>query len=198
MLNLQHYAHPAFLYKLVERKRPITGSEYRINEDIDARQVRLITAENDNIGVVSLTRALEMATESQLDLVEVSPNADPPVCRIMDYGKFQYDKQRKERKARRNQIKIEIKEIQIRPKTDDHHMNIKVRNARRWLEQGKKVRVRIRFRGREIVHSEIGRERLEEIREALSDIAIAEQMPNMEGRDMLMILAPQADKEKKS
>jgi len=153
--------------------------------------------DNQNIGVVSFRRALEMAEEKNLDLVEVAPNANPPVVRIMDYGKFQYEKRRKERKARKNQQKIEVKEIQLRPKTDDHHLGFKVRDARRWLEQGKKVRVRIRFRGREITHPEIGRERLESIKEELSDVGSVEQMPNMEGRDMLMILAPLDNKEKK-
>lgn len=159
--------------------------------------MRLITDDNQNIGVVSFKRALEMAEEKNLDLVEVAPNANPPVVRIMDYGKFQYEKRRKERKARKNQQKIEVKEIQLRPKTDDHHLGFKVRDARRWLEQGKKVRVRIRFRGREITHPEIGRDRLESIKDELSDVGAVEQMPNMEGRDMLMILAPLDSKEKK-
>jgi len=156
--------------------------------------VRLITDDNDNIGVVSFDRAIEMAEERHLDLVEVAPNADPPVCRIMDFGKFQYDKRRKERKAKRNQTKVEVKEIQLRPKTDDHHLGFKVKNARRWLEEGKKVRVRIKFRGREITHPEIARERLANIREELKDVGLVEQMPNMDGRDMLMILAPLTEK----
>ncbi len=134
-----------------------------------------------------------MAEERGLDLVEVAPNANPPVCRIMDFGKFQYERQRRERKARKQQVKIEVKEIQLRPKTDDHHLGFKIRNARRWLQEGKKVRVRIRFRGREITHSNIGRDRLEKIRDELSDVAIVEQFPNLEGRDMLMILAPKTD-----
>ena len=156
--------------------------------------MRLITDEDGNIGVVPFERAIEMAEEKNLDLVEVAPDADPPVCRIMDYGKFQYDKRRKERKARKNQIKVEVKEIQLRPKTDDHHLGFKIKNARRWLGEGKKVRVRIRFRGREITHSQIGRERLDNIKVELEDVGIVEQMPNMEGRDMLMILAPISEK----
>lgn len=166
------------------------------------REVRLIVERldeegkrtNDNIGVVSIDRAFEMAEEVGLDLVEVAPQANPPVVRIMDYGKFQYEQQRKERKAKKNQAKIEVKEIQLRPKTDDHHLGFKIRDARKWLEEGKKVKVRIRFRGREITHSRIGRDRLENIRDELSDVSVVEQMPNMEGRDMLMILAPLADK----
>ena len=111
----------------------------------------------------------------------------------MDFGKFQYEKRRRERKAKKQQTKVEVKEIQLRPKTDDHHLGFKVRNARRWLKEGKKVRVRIRFRGREITHSEIGRERLDDIKDQLSDVGTVEQMPNMEGRDMLMIIAPISD-----
>ncbi len=152
--------------------------------------MRLITHENDNIGVVPLDEAMEMAEEVGLDLVEVAPNAEPPVCRIMDFGKFQYEQQRKERKAKRNQTKIEIKEVQLRPKTDDYHLQFGIKNARRWLKQGKKVKFRVRFRGREITHSQIGRERLEGIITELEDVGVVEQRPNMEGRDMLMILAP--------
>ena len=147
-----------------------------------------------NLGVVTLERALEIAAEQGVDLVEVASEADPPVCKVMDFGKFQYDQQRKERKAKKNQIKVEVKEIQLKPKTDDHHLSFKLRDARRWLEQGKKVRVRLRFRGREITHSHIGRERLEIIKDELSDVGVVEQMPNMEGRDMLMVLAPIAEK----
>lgn len=172
----------------------ISTPEYRINSEIRAREVRLITDTNENIGVVSLEYALRLAEERELDLVEVAPQANPPVCRIMDFGKFQYDKQRKERKAKRNQIKVEIKEIQLRPKTDDHHLGFKIRDARRWLTEGKKVRVRIRFRGREITHPQIGRAQLDRIKEELKDVSNVEQMPNMEGRDMLMVLAPISDK----
>ncbi len=130
----------------------------------------------------------------QLDLVEVAPNAEPPVCRIMDFGKFQYEKQRRERKARKQQVKVEIKEIQLGPKTDDHHLGFKVKNAREWIEDGMKVRVRIRFRGRENLHPEIGRGRLQRIAEELKDVAIVEQMPNLEGNVMLMVLAPMPEK----
>ena len=176
----------------------IASSGYRINRRIRAREVRLITETNDNIGVVTFDEALSRAEDKNLDLVEVSPNADPPVCRIMDFGKFQYEKRRRERKAKKQQTKVEIKEIQIRPKTDSHHLGFKVKNARRWLSEGKKVRVRIRFRGREITHPQIGRDRLKSVREELKDVGIVEQMPNMEGRDMLMILAPITDKKKSS
>jgi translation initiation factor IF-3 len=178
----------------------IATIEYRINNQIRAKEVRLIVEEEGedgrtitrNIGVVTLREALDTATEYGVDLVEVAPEANPPVCKIMDFGKFQYEQQRKERKARKNQQKVEIKEIQLKPKTDDHHLGFKLKQARGWLEEGKKVRVRVRFRGREITHSYIGRERLEEIEKLLSDVGVVEQKPNLEGKDMVMVLAPNA------
>lgn len=180
----------------------IASTDYRVNNDIRAKEVRLIVEEEGddgrpvsrNIGVVSLRRALETAADYGVDLVEVAPNANPPVCKVMDFGKFIYEQQRKERKAKKNQIKVEVKEIQLKPKTDDHHLGFKIKQARGWLEEGKKVRVRVRFRGREITHSHIGRERLEGIQSELSDVSVVEQHPNLEGRDMLMILAPNSDK----
>lgn len=158
--------------------------------------MRLITDTNENLGVVPLERALEIAESREMDLVEVSPNATPPVVRIMDYGKFQYEQTRKERKARKQQKVIEIKEIRLSPKTDDHHIGFKVRDARKWIADGMKVRVRIRFRGREITHSDIGRVRLANIAKELSDIAIVEQAPNMEGNTMMMLLAPAKESKK--
>ena len=142
------------------------------------------------MGIVSLSEALTIANESELDLVEVSPAADPPVARVMDYGKFMYQQAKREREARKAQTQIEVKEIRLRPKTTDHHKSFKVRDARRWLEEGKKVRVRIRFRGREITYPEIAVEQLMEIAEELSDVSEVEQKPNREGRTMLMVLAP--------
>ena len=157
----------------------------------------MITDTNENVGVVSLSEALALAESKNMDLVEVSSNTEPPVCRIMDFGKFQYEKQRRERKARKQQKIIEVKEIQLRPKTDDHHLGFKVRDARKWIQDGMKVRVRIRFRGREITHADIGRERLEKIATEMKDVAIVEQMPTLEGNSMSMVLSPAADKNKK-
>ena len=142
------------------------------------------------MGVVSLSEALTIANDRELDLVEVSPAADPPVARVMDYGKFLYQEAKRERESRKAQKQIEVKEIQLRPKTTDHHKSFKVRDARRWLEEGKKVKVRIRFRGREITYPEIAIEQLMGIAEELSDVGVIEQKPNREGRTMLMILAP--------
>ena len=140
--------------------------------------------------MVSIQEAQRIAREAELDLVEVAAAADPPVCRVMDFGKFIYERTKKEREARRAQTKIEVKEIRLRPKTNEHHRDLKVRDARRWLEAGMKVKVRIRFRGREITYPEIALNDLKEIAEELSDVALVEQSPALEGRTMLMVLAP--------
>jgi len=137
---------------------------------------------------------LDIANEEGLDLVEVAPNADPPVCRVMDVGKYIYERKKKEKEARKTQSKIEIKEIRLRPKTSAHHRGFKVRNARRWLTDGKKVKVRVRFRGREIHYPEIALEDLKEIAEELEDVSIIEHAPSREGRTMLMVLAPSKPK----
>jgi translation initiation factor IF-3 len=141
------------------------------------------------VGIVPLQDALESAQARDLDLVEVAPNADPPVCRMMDYGKFLYDQAKKERKARKAQ-RAEVKEIRLRPKTGEHDVAFKVRDARRFLDGGLKVKVRVRFRGREITYPEIGREMLNRIAQELGDVSEIEQAPRMEGRSMLMILSP--------
>jgi len=178
------------------KDRAISAGDYRVNDRIRAREVRLITDDNENIGVVSLHKALDLAAERGLDLVEVAPNVDPPVCKIMDFGKFLYERAKKEREARKQQKQVEVKEIRLRPKTDDHHRQFKVRDARRWLEAGIKVKVRIRFRGREITYPEIAHTMLREVAEELQDVAVVEQAPNMEGRTMLMVLAPATEKKK--
>lgn len=146
---------------------------------------------------MSIQDAMRMAREADLDLVEVAPNTEPPVCRIMDFGKFLYEKTKKERDARRAQTKIEVKEIQLRPKTNDHHRSFKVRDARRWLEDGIKVRVRVRFRGREIDYVDLALEDLKEVAEELSEVGSVEVPPAMEGRSVLMILAPAKTAKKK-
>jgi len=142
------------------------------------------------LGVLSLTDALAAAAAASLDLVEVSPNVDPPVCRLMDLGKFMYNKSKKERQARKAQVKTKVKEIRLRPKTAEHDRDFMVRDARRWLERGDKVKVRIRFRGRELTHPEVAKKQLEEIAEMLSDVGVVEQRAGFEGRSMLMILGP--------
>jgi len=138
-----------------------------------------------------------MAHEAELDLVEVAPNSNPPVCRIMDFGKFLYEREKKDREARKAQTKIEIKEIKLRPKTTEHHRDFKVEDARRWLDHGMKVRVTIRFRGREITYPEIALEDLKEIAQELSDVSIVEQAPAIEGRAMSMMLTSAKGSKKK-
>lgn len=154
------------------------------------REVRVIDAEGENLGVMPTFQAQRLADDAELDLVEIAPNARPPVTRVMDFGKFLYEQSKKEREARKSQKQVEIKEIQLRPKTNDHHAGFKVKNARRWLEEGKKVKVRIRFRGREITYPEVAMQQLNEIVEDLSDVSVVEQRPLLDGRTMLMVLAP--------
>ena len=157
----------------------------------------MIGPDGENVGIVSVEDAQRLAREAELDLVEVAPNVDPPVCRVMDFGKFIYERAKKEREARKSQTKIEVKEIRLRPKTNEHHRDLKVRDARRWLSDGMKVKVRIRFRGREISYPEIALDDLKEVAETLSDVAIIEQVPALEGRTMLMVLAPSKMAKKK-
>ncbi len=179
----------------VERDFRINSPEFRINNQIRAREVRLINdVTKENHGVVSLSRAIELAETAQLDLVEVAPEANPPVCRIMDFGKFLYERQRRERKARKQQKIIEVKEIRLTPATDEHHLGFKIRDARKWIQDGMKVRISIRFRGRQNLHPQLGRERLQNIAEELKDVAQVEQAPNQEGSTMAMLLAPLGEK----
>ena len=152
--------------------------------------MRLIGPEGENIGVVSIQEAQKVARETELNLVEVTPDADPPICRIIDFSKFIYEQTKKKQEARKAQTKIEVKEIRLRPKTNEHYRDLKVRDARCWLESGMKVKVRIRFRGREITYPEIALNDLKKIAEDLSDLSVVEQAPALEGRTMLMILAP--------
>lgn len=163
---------------------------------IRVKEVRLIGPEGENLGVVPIREALKIAEDAERDLVEVAPNSSPPVCRVMDFGKFLYERTKKEREARKAQVKVEIKEIRLRPKTNEHHRSFKTRDARRWLESGMKVKVTIRFRGREITYPELALEDLKEIAQELEDVSTVEQMPNMEGRVMTMMLAPNTPKKK--
>lgn len=156
--------------------------------------MRLIDANGENVGVVDIKEAQQAAYDAGMDLVEIAPQADPPVCRVIDYGKFMYERTKKEKEAKKAQKTIEIKEIRMRPKTTDHHKSFKIRDARRWLEEGKKVKVRVRFRGRERDYPEIAIADLNEIAVELEDVGVVEQKPSFEGRDMLMVLAPNTGK----
>ncbi len=150
----------------------------------------MIGPNGENLGVITVQEAIRIAREAEKDLVEVSPNANPPVCRILNFGKFLYEKAKKDKEARKAQKTIEVKEIRLRPKTTDHHRSFKVRAARGWLQEGMKVKVRIKFRGREITYPQIARQELMQVAEELADVAMVEVMPDMEGRTMLMVLAP--------
>lgn len=161
-----------------------------MNQQIRVREVRLIDDEGNQLGILSIQEALQLAFERNLDLVEVAPNAVPPVCRLLDYGKYQYEKQKKDREARKAQKIIEIKEIRLRPRTGEHDLDTKVRQAVSFLEEGSKVKVAVRFRGREITHPEIAREQLAEFEEKVGSAAIVELQPLMEGRNLFMLLSP--------
>lgn len=152
--------------------------------------MRLIGIEGQQLGIMSIEDALATARENNTDLVEVAPGAKPPVCRLMDYGKFLYEAQKRERDARKTQAKVEIKEIRLRPKTGDHDINYKLKQVRSFLQRGAKVRVRLRFRGREVTHPEVALELMARIAEELQDIAEVEKRPAKEGMTMLMILSP--------
>ena len=158
----------------------------------------MIGADGGNVGVVSIQEAIRLANEADLDLVEVAPNSDPPVCRVMDFGKFLYEKTKKERDARRAQTKIEVKEIRFRPKTNIYHQGFKIKDARGWLTQGNKVRVRIRFRGREIDYIDLALNDLKKVAEELADLSTIEQAPVQEGRSLVMVLAPAKTIKKKA
>lgn len=175
---------------VLKKERAIAEQEFRVNEEIQANEIRLIGADGENIGVVKVREALRMAQDAELDLVEISPNATPPVCKILDFKKFLYERVKKEREAKKAQVKVEVKEIRLRPKTNIAHRGFKVDDARRWLNQGHKVRVTIRFKGREMDYPEIALEDLKEIAQELSEVSSIEQPPMMEGRTMLLVLGP--------
>ena len=162
----------------------------RVNDRVRGPEIRLIGAEGENVGVVTPERGLEMALDVGLDLVEISPNASPPVCKIMDFGKFKYETQKKEAEARKKQKIIEIKEVKFRPNTDKHDYEVKMRNVFKFLENGDKVKVTLRFRGREMAHLDLGRQLLERVADDVEEIGKIENMPKMEGRQMIMMIGP--------
>ncbi|WP_040604421.1 translation initiation factor IF-3 [Sagittula stellata E-37] len=169
---------------------PTRDTGPRVNDRIRAPEIRLIGAEGENVGVVTPARAMEMAERAGLDLVEISPNATPPVCKIMDFGKFKYEQQKRESEARKKQKIIEVKEVKFRPGTDIHDYQVKMRNVMKFLENGDKVKVTLRFRGREMAHQNLGRELLERVADDVKEIGKVENMPKMEGRQMVMMIGP--------
>lgn len=165
-----------------------------MNDRIRSDEIRLIGAEGENVGVVTPAQAMAMAEEAGLDLVEISPNANPPVCKIMDYGKYKYAQQKRESEARKKQKVIEVKEVKFRPGTDKHDYDVKMKNVFKFLEKGDKVKVTLRFRGREMAHIDLGRELLERIAADVTEHGKVENMPKMEGRQMVMMIGPLAAK----
>lgn len=175
----------------MDRRTPNAERKHRLNREITALQVRLNGVENEPLGIVNTLDALRMATDLEVDLVEIAATADPPVCRLMDYGKFKYQEQKKAAEAKSKQKVIEVKEVKFRPGTDEGDYAIKMRNLRRFIEEdGDKGKVTLRYRGREITHQDIGMRLLERIRDELADVALVEHMPRLEGRQMIMVLAP--------
>jgi translation initiation factor IF-3 len=166
----------------------------RLNGEITAREVRLIGQDGEQVGIVSIQEAMTMAEEATLDLVEIVPTAEPPVCRVMDYGKFQFEQKKQKQEARKKQKQVQVKEVKFRPGTDIGDYQVKLRNLQRFLEEGDKAKVTMRFRGREHAHRERGLELLERIEKDLAEVSQIEQRPMMEGRQMVMVLGPRKGK----
>lgn len=162
----------------------------RLNDDITAPKVRLIGADGEQVGIVSLTEAMQAATDAELDLVEIVPTAEPPVCRVMDYGKFLFEENKKRHAAKKKQKQVQVKEVKFRPGTDIGDYQVKLRNLIRFLQNGDRVKVTLRFRGREMAHQELGLQLLQRVEEDLKDYGTVEQRPKMEGRLMVMVVAP--------
>ncbi len=207
--NFAHCAVYLFGEKAVERSYiadPIQGSvflcvhsyywrcraisELMINEEIRDKEVRLIDENGEQLGVVSVKEAMNLAQEKNLDLVKIAPQSKPPVCKIMNYGKYRFDQMKKEKEAKKKQKTMEVKEVRLSPNIDDHDLETKQKNAAKFLEKGDKVKVSVRFRGREMTHTEIGREVLNQFAEGISDVGAIDKAPKMEGRSMVMFLMP--------
>ena len=166
----------------------------RINEEIRAREVRVNAADGEQLGIMSLRDALDLAEQRHLDLVEIAPKAKPPVCRIMDYGKYLYEQQKREKEAKKRQRVIDVKEVKLRIRIEEHDFDVKTKNAIRFLQGGDKVKVTIMFRGRELTHPELGEDLLNKMAEKLQEFATVERKPKLEGRNMIMIVAPKSAK----
>lgn len=171
----------------------IISKEMRINEEIKGKDVRLIGPEGEQLGIFSVRDALQMAQEKDIDLVEISPNAKPPVCRIMDYGKYRYEQSKRDKETRKKQKIISVKEVKIRPNIEDHDLNVKTKNAIKFLTEGDKVKVTLMFRGREMAHAELGKQLMNRVAEMTQEVANVERHPKVEGRNMIMILTPKQD-----
>ncbi|GGE17624.1 translation initiation factor IF-3 [Marinithermofilum abyssi] len=183
-------ARTFFIRNLLRRWQVISKEQQQVNEAIRAREVRLIDAQGNQLGIKPLREALRLAQEAELDLVNVAPQAKPPVCRIMDYGKYRYEQSKREKEARKKQKTIQVKEIRFSPSIEEHDVQTKLRNVKKFLKKGDKVKLSIRFRGREITHQELGRSILDRMAEEVKDLGEVERKPKLEGRHMIMILSP--------
>ena len=172
----------------------ISKESLRINEEIRAREVRVVADEGEQLGIMSGRDALNLALERHMDLVEIAPNAKPPVCRIMDYGKYRYEQKKRKKEARKKQKTFDIKEVKLRPGIEDHDFDVKFKNAVRFLEDGDKVKVTIMFRGRELSHPELGEVLLTKMAKQLEDLAVIERAAKLEGKNMIMIVSPKVNK----
>ena len=181
---------------LYDWRRDTISKDLRVNEGIRAREVRVVDTNGVQLGIMSVREALNIAAERGLDLVEVAPNARPPVCRIMDYGKHRYEQSKRDKAAKKKQKIVNVKEIRMSPKIDEHDFEVKLRAADRFLKSGDKVKVAVRFRGREIVHADLAKTKLDNLAAQLKDIAIVERPPKLEGRQMIAVLAPRSDGQK--
>lgn len=184
----KRFLHGIFLECIIATQA--NKMQHRINGEITVREVRLVGVDGEPIGITSTREAMRMAEEIDTDLVEISPNAEPPVCRLMDYGKFKFQEQKKAAEAKAKQHVVSIKEIKFRPATDENDYQVKLRNIKRFIEDGDKVKITLRFRGREMAHQNIGMELLIRVRDELSEMTQVESMPKLEGRQMIMLLAP--------
>ena len=176
---------------------PIANAAHQINEEIRDKEIRLISDSGEQLGIMTAQEALRMAEEQNLDLVKISPNAVPPVCKLMDYGKFRFEQTKREKEARKNQRVVEIKEVRMSPSIDVNDFNVKMRNAQKFLSEGNRCKVTIRFRGREMAHTDIGQDLLVKFAEGCSDVAVMDKAPKLEGRHMSIFLSPKSAKDKK-
>ncbi len=188
---------PLFCTCVRKRVHFISKQAHQINEDIRDKEVRLVSATGEQLGILPLAEAMAKAEEANLDLVKISPNADPPVCKLMDYGKYRFEQSKREKEAKKNQRVVEIKEVRMSPSIDVNDFNVKLRNAQKFLGEGDRVKVSVRFRGREMAHTEIGRDLLLKFAEQCADIAAMDKDPKLEGRFMSIVLTAKAAKDKK-
>jgi len=184
---------PAFCFLFYQGGEPTITKDFRINEEIRAREVRVVDGDGTQLGIMSARDALRLAEEKQQDLVEISPAAKPPVCRIMDFGKYKYEQSKREKEVKKKQKIISVKEVKLRPNIEDHDFEVKAKNATRFLKDGDKVKATIIFRGREIVHTQLGQQLLKRLAEHVKDFSTVERLPKLEGKNMIMILAPKQE-----